>query len=113
MYNVYIKIDSNNVITQVISDIESVMMGVSLDGLIMIDSGEGDKFVHASSNYLEKKLIDSNGKFNYKLVDGKAIERTDDEKETLFPAVTPAPSSEEQIQTNRADIDYILIMQGL
>ncbi len=47
---------------------------------VQIDEGEGDKYAHAQNNYFDKPLVDENGCANYKLVDGRPIERTEEEK---------------------------------
>lgn len=109
-YKVYVKIDSNNCIIGIDSDLTLN----DTTGYIEIDEGTGDKYSHAQGNYFnidgKKPLIDSNGKYNYKFVDGNLAELTDEEKESLFPTTAPTPTLEEK---NRADIDYIMIMQGL
>lgn len=103
---VYVKINSNNVVI----NINSSIFIQDLTDYIQIDEGQGYKYAHAQGNYLYKGLIDSNGKYNYKLLNGILVELTDTEKESLFPTPTPQPTLEE---LNRADIDYILLMQGL
>lgn len=90
---VYVKLDSNSIIT----DINSNVFLTDTTGYIQIDEGTGDKYAHAQGNYLDKGLTDSNGKYNYKLVDGKAAELTDDEKTSLFPAPTPQPSTQDAL----------------
>ncbi len=91
-YKVYVQADSNNVITNILSDLESTIMKISIEGWTQIDEGQGDKFAHAQGNYFaiddKKLLMDSNGKYNYKLVDGKPVELTNAEKESLFPTET-------------------------
>ena len=82
MAKVYVKTDSNFVIIEINSDI----FLESVDGYILIDEGEGDKYAHAQGNYLEHGLMDESGRYNYKLLDGKVIELTEAEKETLFNA---------------------------
>jgi len=104
MINVYIKIDSNNNIISINSDI---FIGDKTDYL-KIDSGEGDKFSHASSMYLEKGLIDSTGSYNYKLVDGVIVEK--DSSEKIFNESTITITLPEQ---NRADIHYLALMTGV
>ena len=37
---------------------------------IVIDSGFGDKYAHAQSQYLKEPLINDNGKYNYKYTYG-------------------------------------------
>lgn len=103
---VYVKLDSNNVVL----DINSSIFIENIEGWTPIAQGEGFKYSHAQNNYLEKSLIDYEGRFNYKLVGNEVIELTDEEKGSLFPTTTPEPTLEER---NRADIDYILVMQGL
>ncbi|NRT90016.1 hypothetical protein [Clostridium beijerinckii] len=82
-YKVYVKLDSTSIITDILSDIESSRSGISIEGWTQIDEGNGDKYSHAQGNYLDKSLLDNKGKYNYKLVDGKVIERTESEKVNL------------------------------
>lgn len=91
---VYVQIDENNLLTQ----INSSIFISNLTGWIQIDEGTGDKYSHAQGNYLEKGLIDSEGKYNYKLVDGKPVELIDTEKESLFPTLAPEPTKEELLE---------------
>lgn len=76
---VYVQVDSNNVITQINSNI----FIQDLTGWVNIDEGQGDKYSHAQGNYLDKSLIDMEGKYNYKLVNGEVVELTDEEKVNL------------------------------
>lgn len=41
---------------------------------IAIDEGFGDKYFHSQSHYLAKPLINENGKYNYKYINGKVSE---------------------------------------
>lgn len=59
---VYIKTNADGYITEVGSDI----FIRDFIGWIKIDSGRGDKYAHAQSQYFNKPLIDELGKFNYK-----------------------------------------------
>ena len=63
---VYIKVNSNNEIV----DINSEIFIQDLTNWIEIDSGYGDKYAHAQSQYFDKPLMSEDGKFNYKYVDG-------------------------------------------
>lgn len=49
MANVYVKIDSKSVITEINSDIFLHTVGK----YTLIDEGVGDKYAHAQGNYLE------------------------------------------------------------
>jgi hypothetical protein len=48
-----------------------------------IDNGQGDKYAHAQSQYLEKGLVDEQGRYNYKYVEGKVVEIAEAEKPTI------------------------------
>lgn len=92
-FKVYIKIDQNKCITDIISNLTLK----DPTGYIEIDEGFGDKYCLAQGNYFpqEKSLIDGQGRYNYKLIDKKVIELTDDEKEELYPPITPQPSEQQ------------------
>lgn len=105
MYKVYIKITD----TGLISAIESASNhGVPVNGM-QIDEGDGDRYMHAQGNYLPKPLMDEQGRYRYKLVDGKVVERTPEELAS-DPAPTPIP---DQAQVNAANIDYLAMMTGV
>lgn len=96
---VYIKIDENNCII----DINSSIFLSNTENYICIDEGFGDKYSHAQGNYFdvkngEKPLRDSKGRCNYKYIDNKVVELTEEEKENLFPVQEPQPSREEQLE---------------
>lgn len=67
---VYIKINSNNEIVEVNSEI----FINDLTGWVNIDEGFGDKYTHAQSQYLDKPLTDEQGKYNYKYENKKVFE---------------------------------------
>jgi hypothetical protein len=101
-YRVYIKTNENNCIT----DVNSSAFLDSTDGWTEIDNGTGDKYHHAQGNYFDKPLTDKNGLYNYKLVDGKIIERT---KEDKAPDLALANASREiaELKVKLAQTDYI------
>ena len=88
MAKVYVKTDSNSVITEINSDIFLSLV----EGYMLIDEGEGDRYAHAQGNYLENRLMDDRGRYNYKLQDGSVVELKEAEKEELFPSSNPLPS---------------------
>lgn len=90
-YKIYIKTDKNNCITGVESDLTLE----DTSGYIQIDEGIGDKYSHAQGNYLDKGLMDSNGKYNYKYVNNEVVELTDEEKENLFPTPVKQPTEQQ------------------
>lgn len=63
---VYIKVNSNNEVV----DINSEIFIKDFTGWIEIDSGFGDKYAHAQSQYLDEPLMSEDGKLNYKYIDG-------------------------------------------
>ena len=99
---VYVKVDSNNMITE----IDSSTFIFTIEGWTKIDEGNGDKYVHAQGNYLDKPLRDMQGKYNYKLVDSKVIELTDEEKVKLFP--TP-PVQKTEIELLKEAVDALVL----
>lgn len=66
---VYIKVNSNNEII----DINSEIFITDLTNWIEIDSGFGDTFSHAQSQYFEKGLTDDEGRRNYKYENGEIV----------------------------------------
>ena len=92
---VYAKLDENRVITA----IQSEIFLNDTTGYICIDMGYGDKYSHAQGNYLEKGLIDEQGRYNYKY-DKKLVLLTDEEKEELFPAQSneDVPTIDERVE---------------
>ena len=85
MAKVYVKTDSNSVITE----INSELFLESIKEYVLIGEGVGDKYAHAQGNYLEHGLMDDSGRYNYKLLDGNVVELTEAEKEELFPVPKP------------------------
>ena len=67
---VYVRINANNEII----DVGSSIFIKDLTGWIEIDSGFGDKYAHAQSQYFDKPLMNEDGTYNYKYEDGKVIE---------------------------------------
>jgi len=101
---VYVRVDGNNVIIEIASSIQNI----DFTNWIQIDEGQGDKYAHAQNSYLENKIMDSNGKCNYKLVDGKVVELSDEEKAILFPIPTQVLTLEERISM----LENLQLQQG-
>lgn len=101
-YKVYVKINSGGIITAVNS---SAFISDPTDWT-EIDEGTGDRYHHAQNHYFDKPLIDENGSYNYKLVDGTAEERTAEEK-ALDPKPEPVPSTEEQLAQAQEQISML------
>lgn len=100
-YIVYVKTDSDGVITAINSS--AFVDGASW---IEIDRGEGDKYHHAQGNYLERGLADEDGIYNYKLVGGVPVLRSDEEKAPERARIA-AQAEISRLKRNLADTDYI------
>ena len=100
-YKVYVRTDSGGIIT----DINSSAF-ISGDGWTEIDCGEGDRFHHAQGKYLEAGLTDGDGLYNYKLVGGVLVLRSDEEKAPERARIA-AQAEISRLKRNLADTDYI------
>lgn len=99
---VYVKLDSNNCIIEIASSIQNI----DTSQYIEIDEGIGQKYAHAQNYYLEgkKPLTDLKNRYNYKYIDNKITELTEEEKELLFPVEQPQPT--ETTEDYLMDLDY-------
>lgn len=79
-YKVYVSL-SNGYITSINSEI--FLSEEEMSTMTEIDKGQGDKYAHAQSQYLDKELVDEHGRYNYKFVEGKVIEVAEAEKPTI------------------------------
>lgn len=104
-YKVYVKTDEQGCIVA----INSSVFLADTASWTMIDEGAGDRYHHAQGNYLDKPLLDAAGRWNYQLVDGAPVERTDGEKTAdALPEAEPTLADR-----NRADIDYLAMIGGV
>ena len=86
-YKVYVSIQDGYV-TSINSEI--FLSEEKMSTMTEIDQGQGDKYAHAQSQYLEKGLVDEHGRYNYKFVDGKVVEVAEADKPTIEePKVEP------------------------
>ena len=79
-YKVYVSLQ-DGYITSINSEI--FLSEEEISNMTEIDRGQGDKYAHAQSQYLEKGLVDEQGRYNYKFVEGKVIEVAEAEKPTI------------------------------
>ena len=79
-YKVYVSLQ-DGYITSINSDI--FLSEEEMSTMTEIDQGQGDKYAHAQSEYLEKGLVDEHGRYNYIFVEGKVIEVAEAEKPTI------------------------------
>ena len=86
---VYIRTNDDNFIIQIEGEY-SLSNIPDISKAILIDEGEGDKYNHAQNAYLEKPIMDENGAYNYKYVDGQVIEATAEDKAPFYEAMERA-----------------------
>lgn len=79
-YKVYVSLQ-DGYITSINSDI--FLSEEEIQTMAEIDKGQGDKYAHAQSQYLDKELVDEHGRYNYKYVEGKVVEVAEEEKPTI------------------------------
>ena len=88
---VMIKIDERNRIIAIDSD--SFIQDKS--EWIEIDSGYGDKYYHAQTQYLSTPLINLDGIYRYKFINNEILERTEEEiRQDKEEIVTPVTDQE-------------------
>lgn len=79
-YKVYVSLQ-DGYITSINSEI--FLSEEEMSTMTEIDKGQGDKYAHAQSQYLEKGIVDEHGRYNYKYVNGKVVEVAEAEKSTI------------------------------
>ena len=79
-YKVYVSLQ-DGYITSINSEI--FLSQEEIQAMTEIDKGRGDKYAHAQGLYLEKGLVDEHGRYNYKFVEGKVVEVSEEEKPTI------------------------------
>ena len=87
MYKVYVKLNEDKCITLI--DSEIFLTNEEIQTMTEIGKGQGDKYAHAQSQYLEKGLIDEHGRYNYKYVEGKVVEVAEGDKPTIEEKAVP------------------------
>lgn len=81
-------------------------------GWVEIDSGWGDRYHHAQGNYLPGTLMDERGVYRYKLVDGKPIERTQEEMDADYTPPEQRPTTEQRVDALETTTDDIILMMA-
>lgn len=67
------------------------------NGWVLIDEGTGDRYNLCQGNYLPGPLTDDRGIYRYKLVDGKPVERTQEEMDVDYVPPEVKPTDAERI----------------
>ena len=92
-YIVYIRVDDADRVVAV----NSSAFLQDTDGWVQIDSGHGDRYHHAQGNYFPQPIMDDRGIYRYKLADGKAVERTQEEMDADYVPPEVKPTDAERI----------------
>ena len=66
-------------------------------GWVLIDEGYGDRYNLCQGNYFPQPIIDDRGVYRYKLVDGKPVERTQEEMNADYMPPEVKPTDAERI----------------
>lgn len=105
-YHVYVQVDEQSRITAVNSS-----AFVSADWGTEIDQGYTDREHHAQGNYFPQPIYTEDGIPRYKLEDGAAMERTEEEMEADRAALPePEPTAEDVTLDMLADHEERLCM---
>ena len=107
-YIVYAKTNSGGYITAV----NSSAFLPDTTGWLEIDSGYGDRYHHAQGNYFDKPLYDERGICRYKLVDGKPVERTQEEMDADYVPPEQRPTTEQRVDALETTTDDIILMMA-
>lgn len=106
-YKVYVKTDADSIITAVNS---SAFLS-DTTGWVEIDEGTGDRYHHAQGHYLDEPLTDENGIYNYLLIDGKPVLRSEEHKQPELDHINAAVEIA-QLKQKLEDTDYIGVKIG-
>lgn len=107
-YVVYVKADESNRVTS----INSSAFLADVTGWTEIDSGYGDKYHHAQGNYFDKPLYDERGICRYKLVNGRPVERTQEEMDADYTPTEIKPTTEQRVDALETTTDDIILMMA-
>lgn len=104
-YKVYVT-NSDGIITAINSSAFLPNTIIEADKWTEIDEGTGDRYHHAQNHYLDKPLVDDNGIFNYLLIGGKPVLRSDEHKQPELDRIN-ARAEIAQLKAKLAATDYI------
>ena len=107
-YKVLVRVDSAGRVVA----INSSAFVQETAGWVEIDSGWGDKYHHAQGNYMPGPLMDERGVYRYKLVDGKPIERTQEEMDADYTPPEQRPTTEQRVDALETTTDDIILMMA-
>ena len=103
-YKVLVRVDSVDRVVE----INSSAFLQDTDGWVQIDSGHGDRYHHAQGNYFPQPIMDERGIYRYKLVEGKPVERTQEEMDADYVEPEVKQSTDERIEQLEARNEVLL-----
>ena len=107
-YKVLVRVDSAGRVVA----INSSAFITYTDGWVEIDSGYGDRYHHSQGNYFPQPIMDERGIYRYKLVDGKAVERTQEEMDADYVPPEVKPTTEQRVDSLETTTDDIILMMA-
>lgn len=78
----------------------------------LIDEGYGYRYNLCQGNYLDKPIVDDRGIYRYKLVDGKPVERTQEEMDADYTPTEIKPTTEQRVDALENTTDDIILMMA-
>lgn len=108
-YAVYVKVNDQDLIYAV----NSSAFLIDFSGWIEVDSGFGDAYFHAQNEYFNKPLFDDRGIHQYKLVDGKPVEREREEMDLYYKPPVKQLTDKERITALEEKLRAAEILLGL
>lgn len=109
-YAVLVRVDDEGRVTE----INSSAFIQNASGWTQIDSGYSYRYHHAQNNYLPAPLMDDRRIYRWKLEDGRAVERSQQEMDADYAArPAPEPTTEELLLEMAADHEYRICLMEL
>lgn len=88
MTKVFVKVDENNCILELTS--------IDANGYILVDEGEGPRFIHVPTTYIGSPLTDGKGIPLYQLYNKKIVKRKQEDIKEEHDAVTESQNKESE-----------------
>lgn len=85
---IYARLDNNNIVIKLFSTVFEQPLDIDF----LVEEGNEEYHAHV---HLKYQLMDTEGNYNYKYANNKIIELTEEEKEELYPPITPQPSEQQ------------------
>ena len=78
----------------------------------LIDEGHGYRYNLCQGNYLDKPIMDERGICRYKLVNGRPVERTQEEMDADYTPPEIKPTTEQRVDVLETTTDDIILMMA-